>query len=50
MLLANRLYKYEEAETEFRAAIELKPTYTSAHCNLALLLSTQFGKVAWRLF
>ena len=39
------MFKFEDAEAEYRAAIELKPNYTSAHCHLALLLATQFGKV-----
>lgn len=44
LLYANQLDKPEEAEKEFRLALEIKPNYTSANCNLALLLSTKFGK------
>ena len=45
VLYMNHLNKFEEAEKEFRLALEIKPNYVSAHCNLALLLSIRFGKV-----
>ncbi len=45
VLYANHLGKYEEAEKAFNTALELKPNYVSANCNLALLLATRFNKV-----
>ncbi len=45
LLYTHHLHRDADAEKAFRTALELKPAYSSAHCNLALLLAVKYQKV-----